>query len=177
MKVNCEKHALARLREFFHSQENFGKNWVKSTDTYISISSKQIYVRDQILVIEDGDKKEWMESLYDIKTFPFIYNGIADKNPNSSHNIEEFRPERFVAAKFSTHAINFRFKSKPDGTFNYNFRLLSVYLVDEGLQPTSMPTKRKRGPDKWAISSSKTRKTINRANLLRLSVPSPKQGK
>ena len=25
MKVNCEKHILAGLREFFHSQEIFGK--------------------------------------------------------------------------------------------------------------------------------------------------------
>lgn len=111
MKVNCKEDALARLREFLHSQGIFGKDWVKNTDTYISILSKQNHVRDQILVIEDEDKKEWMESLCNIKIFSFTYNSIADKNSNSSYNIEEFRPEQFLAAEFSTHAINFRSKS------------------------------------------------------------------
>lgn len=57
------------------------------------MSSKQNHVRDQILAIEDEDTKEWMESLYDIKTFPFTYDDIANKNSNPSYNIKKFRPE------------------------------------------------------------------------------------
>lgn len=102
-----------------------------------------------------------MESLCDTKTFPFTYNSIASKNPNLGHDIEEFRPERFIAAEFSTHAINFRSKSKPNGTFNYNFCLFSVYLVDKDPQPISTPTKQKQSLDKWAISPPRTRKIVN----------------
>lgn len=46
MKVNYEKHVLAELREFLYSQRIFGKDWVKSTDIYISMSSNQNHVRD-----------------------------------------------------------------------------------------------------------------------------------
>lgn len=88
VKVNWKEHFLAKLREFFHSQRILGKDWVKNTDIYISMSSKQNHVRDQILAKENKDKKEWMESLYNIETFPFTYDGIADRNLNSSYNIE-----------------------------------------------------------------------------------------
>lgn len=58
MQVNSKKHVLARLREFFYFQEIFGKDWVKNTNIYISISSKQNHIRDWILAIKDKDKKE-----------------------------------------------------------------------------------------------------------------------
>lgn len=46
------------------------------------------------------------------------------------YDYEEFRQGPLVAVEFTTHAMNFRTKSKPDRTFNYNFRLHSTYLVD-----------------------------------------------
>lgn len=56
--MNCKKHVLVGLREFFHSQGIFSKDWIKNTNTYIRMSLKQNQVRDQILAIENGDKKE-----------------------------------------------------------------------------------------------------------------------
>lgn len=90
IKVNCKEYILARLREFFYFQEIFCKDQVKNNDIYISILSKQNQIRNQILVIENRDKKEWIESLYNIKIFPFTYNGTANKKPNLGHNIEKF---------------------------------------------------------------------------------------
>ncbi len=87
------------------------------------MSSKNNHINDQIDLIKDGDEKEWMERLCNEGTFPFTYNDIADINPNSGHDIEQFRPKRNITAKFSTYAINFKSTAKPDGTFNYNFRL------------------------------------------------------
>lgn len=58
VNVNCEEHIFAGLKKFLHSQEIICKNWKKKTDTYISMSSKQNLVRDQILTIKDGDKKD-----------------------------------------------------------------------------------------------------------------------
>lgn len=97
------------------------------------MSLKENHIRDQILAIKNEDEKKWMESLYNIKTFLFTYNGIANKNSNSKHNIKQFRPEQFVAAEFSIYAINFTSKSKLDSIFNYNFCLLNIYLVDKDL--------------------------------------------
>lgn len=99
------------------------------------------------MAIKNRNEKEWMENLYNIKTFPFTYNNIADKNRNLDHNIEKYQLKQFVIAKFSIYAINFKSKNKSDGTFNYNFCLLNIYLVDEDLQPIFTFTKRKQGPD------------------------------
>lgn len=74
-----------------------------------------------------------MKNLYNIKIFSFTYNSIVDKNPRSSYNIKEFWLKQFIVSKSSTHAINFRSKDKLHNTFNYNFYLFSIYLVDEDL--------------------------------------------
>lgn len=97
------------------------------------MSSKQNYIRDQIIVIEDKDKKGWIESFYNIKTFSVTYNSIANKNPNLSHDIEEFLQKQFLIAKFSTYNINFTSKNKLNDIFNFNSHLFNVYLIDEGL--------------------------------------------
>lgn len=61
--------------------------------------------------------RHWFQlRLYMIVTYGMIY--------------EEFRQGPLVAVEFATHAINFRTKSRPDRTFNYNFRLHCTYLVD-----------------------------------------------
>lgn len=85
--------------------------------------STKDHVKDQIDFMDDRDEKEWMESVYDGRSFPFTYKGIANKDPNAGHDIEQFWRDWFVAAKFSIHAINFRSKITPEGTFCYNFRL------------------------------------------------------
>ncbi len=109
-----------------------------------------------------------MEKLCSEETFLFTYDGIADINPNLGHDIDQFRPGRNVAAKFSTHVINFKSTAKLDGIFNYNFRPQSVYLVNGG--PTiSIPKKRKRGPDEWIDLPPRTRKANVQANPLQYS--------
>lgn len=55
--------------------------------------------------------------------FPFTYNGIVDKTQNPDYDSEQFWPKQNVVAKFSTHAINFKFIAKLNSIFNYNFRL------------------------------------------------------
>ena len=165
VKVDCEPGILDGLRGFQKTKGPLGEEWVEVMDPWISISSTEVHVRDQISLMEDGEEKEWMEGVCDGKKFPFTYDGIADVNPNPGHEIEEFRRGRFVAVEFSAHSINFRTKTNPGGTYNYNFRLWSVYLVDQS-QPisTSMPAKRKREPDDWVLSPPRTRKTTTKAN-------------
>ena len=64
-----------------------------------------------------------MNTLGNKKKFLFNYNRINNKNPNPGYNVEEFYQGRKVAVEFTTHAINVRIVSKPDLTFNYNFKL------------------------------------------------------
>lgn len=45
-----------------------------------------------------------MKNMYNREIFLFIYHGIADRNPNSGHDIEQFWRGQFVAAEFSTYA-------------------------------------------------------------------------
>lgn len=40
--------------------------------------------------MDNWKEKEWVESLYTIKKFLFIYNDITDKNSNSNYNINNF---------------------------------------------------------------------------------------
>ncbi len=129
MKVNCDANVMTEIQGFLQTSGILGKDWKRGGDNTISMSSKKNHVNDQIDLMDDGDEKEWMERLCSEGTFPFTYDGIADINPNSGHDIDQFRPGRNVAAEFSTHVINFKSTAKPDGTFNYNFRLRSVYLV------------------------------------------------
>lgn len=99
-----------------------------------------------------------MEKLYNKGTFLFNYNSIADRKPNLGHDIKQFWLRQNVVAKFSTHAINFKSMHKPDGRFNYNFRLWSIYLV-RGDSIISTSKKRKQDLDEWVVFSSRTRKT------------------
>ena len=166
IKVVCDADVLRKLRDVLHSCGVLGKDWVRLTDKYISISTNKGHVKDLIVLMKDDDEKKWMESLCDDRTFPFIYNGIADRNPNPRYNYEEFRPGKQVAVKFTTHAINFQTKAKPSSTFNYNFRLYSLYLIDNDRPTVSTPSRRKQGPDEWLISLPRTRKTNIHINPL-----------
>lgn len=107
IKVVCNADVLRKLRDVLHSRRVVGKDWVRPTDKYISISTNKGHVKDLIALMEDDDEKEWMESLCDDRTFPFIYNGIADRNPNPGYDYKEFRAGKQVAVEFTTHAINF----------------------------------------------------------------------
>lgn len=46
------------------------------------------YKKNQIKLINNMDKKEWIKSLYNTKKFLFIYNEIANSNYNPGHNIK-----------------------------------------------------------------------------------------
>ncbi len=98
--------------------------------------------------------------------FPFIYDGIADANPNPGFDPEEFRKGRHVAVEFITHTINFQTKKNPGGTFRYFYRLQNIYLVDGGKRQVSTPSRRKRGPDEWLVLPPRTRKTNVHDNQL-----------
>lgn len=120
-------------------------------------------IRDQISLMEDREEKKWMESMYDGIKFSFIYDGIADINPNPGHDIVEFQQGRFVVVEFSALSINFKSKTNPKSTLNYNFRLQSIYLIEEDEQrSTSTPAKWQQDPDDWVISSLRTRKSTTK---------------
>lgn len=53
------------MKNFFKTRGILGKDWVRSNNTWISMFSIKNYVRDQIDVIDDGEEKEWMESICD----------------------------------------------------------------------------------------------------------------
>lgn len=46
------------------------------------------YIKDQIDLIDNKDKKELIESVCDGGSFLFTYNSIANKNLYLSHNIK-----------------------------------------------------------------------------------------
>lgn len=65
------------------------------------------------------------------------------------------------------HLLNFRTAKEPDAKFEYNFRMVSLYLV----QPTeghdfSTPSRRKRGPDEWMVTPPRTRNAARVVNPL-----------
>ena len=125
--------------------------------------------------MDNNHEREWIESLCNSNVFPFTYDGIADTNPNPGYDREEFRKGRHVAVEFTTHAINFRSKKNPGGTFNYNFWMQSLYLIDGGKREVSTPSRRKRGPDEWLISQPHTRKSKVHINPLDWSVEDVKR--
>lgn len=61
------------------------------------MSSIKNYVKDQIELINNGDKKKWMKTLCNAEKFLFTYDSIADSNPNPGHNIEKFWRKQFIA--------------------------------------------------------------------------------
>ena len=111
-----------------------------------------------------------MSQLYDERKFPFTYNGVNDKNPNSGYDVEEFCQRREIVVEFTTHAINFRRVLKPDLTFNYNFRFQSFYLVKSERTIISTPSRRKKRPDEWLVLLPSTSKTKFHLNPLNWSV-------
>lgn len=71
------------------------------------MSLRKSHIRDQIELINNGNKKEQIESLYIEGKFPFIYKGITNSNPDLGHNIKKLQHDQFVIVKFSIYSINF----------------------------------------------------------------------
>lgn len=80
------------------------------------------YFRNQIELIDDGDKKEWMKSLCVEDKFLFTYNGITNNNSNYGHDIKEFWQDQFIVMEFSIYSINFQIKKNPSSIFSYKCR-------------------------------------------------------
>lgn len=72
-----------------------------------------------------------MESICDRGTFLFSYNGITNKNLNFKYDIKQFWRNWFITTKFSTYAINFKFKTTLESIFCNNFYSQSIYLIEE----------------------------------------------
>lgn len=88
VKVDCEIDVLDELKNYLKTKGILGQDWKKVDDPWRSISLIKSHVKNLIEFIDKGDKKEWMESLCDAEKFLFTYNGIANSNPNSGHNIK-----------------------------------------------------------------------------------------
>lgn len=67
-------------------------------------------------------------------------------------------------------------QKNPGGTFNYNFRMQSIYLIDGEKRQVLTPSKRKCGPDKWLVLPLQTRKSNIHVNPLDWLVSRLKQG-
>lgn len=170
IKVICNEDILERLREILLAQGPLGKDWVKPSEKFINVSTKESHVKDLIALMDNNEQREWMNKLCDEKKFPFTYNGVDDRNPNPGYDLKEFRHGREVAVEFTTHAINFKTALNPDQTFNYNFRLQSLYLIESERTIVSTPSKRKRGPDEWLVSPPRTSQTKLHLNPLNWSI-------
>ena len=96
----------------------------------MKLGSTKPNVKDLIEIMEDDDKRDWMEGMCNRGVFSFIYDRIGDANPYPGFDPEEFRKGRHVAVEFTTHAINFRTKKNQRSTFRHFYRLQSIYLVD-----------------------------------------------
>ena len=160
VKLACGDDDIEGLRRNLQTQRVLGPQWRdNNADNFMKLGSTKPHVKDLIEIMEDDDKREWMEGVCNTAVFPFTYDGIADANPNPGFDLEEFRKGRHVAVEFTTHAINFRTKKNLRVTFRYFYRLQSIYLVDGGKRQVSTPSRRKRGPDEWLVSPQRTRKT------------------
>lgn len=111
-----------------------------------------------------------MKGVCNRNVFLFTYDWIADANPNPGYDQEEFRKGWYVAVEFTTHTINFCSKKNPGGTFNYNFQMQSLYLIDSGKREVLTLSKKKHRPDKWLILPPHTRKSKVHINPLDWSV-------
>lgn len=80
---------------------------MRNNNIYINISLIKDYFRNQINFIDNKDGKKQIKSMCNKRSFPFIYNGIVDRNPNASYDIKQFQKNLFIIAKFSNYAINF----------------------------------------------------------------------
>lgn len=168
LRLACDDDEINIIRDNLQRRGILGPHWRdESEDKFLRLRCGKSHVKDLIKVMDNEDEREWMESLCDREIFPFIYNGIANANPNPGYDLDEFRTGQYVAVEFTTHAIDFRTKKNPGGTFKYNFRMHSIYLVYGGRSQVSTPSRRKRGPDEWLISPTRTRKINIHADIHR----------
>ena len=132
-KVICSDEDLKVLKENLQSRGILGKEWFdESNDKVVKFGTNKTHVKDLIEIMDNDDEREWMEGLCNSNVFLFTYDGIANANPNPGYNREEFQKGRHVAVEFTTHAISFCSKKNPSGTFNYNFRMQSLYSLTVG---------------------------------------------
>ena len=133
----------------------------------LSLSYPKKYIYMLLLLIEDANNREHMNWLITIKRFPFMYNGMSDANPPPGHDIDKFVPNQTVAVQFQIHLLNFWMPKDPKAKFGYIFRMVSLYLVQLAERHDfSMPSKRKRGLDKWIVTPPRTRNAARVINLL-----------
>lgn len=59
----------------------------------IKMSLIKRHIKNQIKLMDDGNRKNWIESLYTKEKFQFIYDRITGNNHNPGNNIKEFWPD------------------------------------------------------------------------------------
>ncbi len=108
-----------------------------------------------------------MDQLITMKRFPFTYNGMSDANPPPSYDIDKFMPGQTIAVQFQIHSLNFQTLKDPEAKFEYTFRIVSLYLVQpaEG-HNFSTPSRKKHGPDKWIVTTPRTKNATRVVNPL-----------
>lgn len=90
MKINYEIDILNKLKNYFKTKSIFDQDWKKIDDFWIKKFLTKNYIKNQIELIDNKNKKKQIKSLCDIEKFPFIYNSIDNSNPNFNHNIKDF---------------------------------------------------------------------------------------
>ncbi len=56
--MDYDANVITKIQGFFQTSKILGKDWKKSGDNTISISSKKNHVNDQIDLMDNGDEKE-----------------------------------------------------------------------------------------------------------------------
>lgn len=76
IKVICNKNSLENLNQIILAQGILEKDWVKSADKFINVSTNKSQFKDLIALINNNDEREWMSQLCDKRKFLFTYNRI-----------------------------------------------------------------------------------------------------
>lgn len=167
VKVIYNNNDLENLRDNLQAWKILGKKWSNKTNVkFLNFESTKSHIKNLIKILNDKDEWEWIDRLCNSGVLFFIYNRIANANKNLGYDWEKIQKSRYVVVKFTTYAINFCSKKNSNRTFNINFQMQSIYLINREKQQVLYPSKKKCGPDKWLILPSRTSKLNVHVNLL-----------
>lgn len=69
MKVVYNTDILRELRDIFQFRRVLGKDWIKSTNKYISLSTNRGHIKDLIALMKDNKENKWMKVYVTTKRF------------------------------------------------------------------------------------------------------------
>lgn len=130
------------LYEFLHINGQLKDVWSGNNIAgSLRLSAKQTLVSCQLLLMDDGEEHNRLQVMTENDEYSLTYDEVWDTNPNPGCDLSLFTPNSIVAAKIQIHVYNF-FKTKTKNmSFDYTFRLQSIYLVKGHEKEVATPRK------------------------------------